>query len=217
MKCLPRLIFLAEAAKKVENEGIVFLDEIDKLIGDKRFGGYSPDASAEGVQRDLLPLIEGTTTSTKAGMVQTDNILFIASGAFNRVKPSDLLPELQGRLPLRVELKGLTETDFYHILTSSHMNALEQAKHLLSTENVSVNITDGALREIARVTSLANQQLENIGARRLNTIVERVLNEISFTAANEPKGTVYTVDENLVKKNVSDLVKENKDLLKFIL
>ena len=204
-----------EAVKAVENAGIVFLDEIDKICarGEGPRGGA--DVSREGVQRDLLPLIEGTTVATKHGPVKTDHILFIASGAFHVSKPSDLLPELQGRLPIRVELKSLSRTDFVRILTEPEASLVKQTIALLATEGVTLIITDDAVDAIADVAVEVNGSVENIGARRLSTVVERVLDEISFEASDKP-GQTITIDAAYVRARVADLAK-NKDLSKFIL
>ena len=204
-----------EAVKAVENAGIVFLDEIDKICarGEGPRGGA--DVSREGVQRDLLPLIEGTTVATKHGPVKTDHILFIASGAFHVSKPSDLLPELQGRLPIRVELKSLTRTDFVRILTEPEASLVKQTIALMQTEGVTLVITDDAVDAIADVAVEVNGSIENIGARRLSTVVERVLDEISFDASDK-HGQTITIDAAYVRARVSDLAK-NKDLSKFIL
>ncbi len=204
-----------EAVKAVENAGIVFLDEIDKICarGEGPRGGA--DVSREGVQRDLLPLIEGTTVATKHGPVKTDHILFIASGAFHVSKPSDLLPELQGRLPIRVELKSLSRTDFVRILTEPEASLVKQTIALLATEGVTLIITDDAVDAIADVAVEVNGSVENIGARRLSTVVERVLDEISFEASDKP-GQIITIDAAYVRARVADLAK-NKDLSKFIL
>jgi ATP-dependent HslUV protease ATP-binding subunit HslU len=202
-----------EAIKAVENNGIVFLDEIDKITArDGRVGG---DVSREGVQRDLLPLIEGTTVSTKHGPVKTDHILFIASGAFHMSKPSDLLPELQGRLPIRVELKALTRDDFKRILTEPESSLIKQYIALMATENVKLEFTDDAIDAIADVAVAVNSSIENIGARRLQTVMERVLDEISFDAT-ERSGQTYTVTADYVRKTVGELTK-NADLSRFIL
>ena len=202
-----------EAISAVENNGIVFLDEIDKIcVRDGRTGG---DVSREGVQRDLLPLIEGTTVSTKHGTVKTDHILFIASGAFHIAKPSDLLPELQGRLPIRVELSALTRDDMRRILTEPEASLIKQYVALLQTEGVTLDITDDAIDALADVALAVNSTVENIGARRLQTVMERVLDEISF-AAPDRHGETITVDADYVQKHVGDLAK-NADLSRFIL
>ncbi|PIT00040.1 ATP-dependent protease [Bradyrhizobium nitroreducens] len=202
-----------EAISAVENNGIVFLDEIDKICArDGRVGG---DVSREGVQRDLLPLIEGTTVSTKHGAVKTDHILFIASGAFHVAKPSDLLPELQGRLPIRVELQALTRDDMRRILTEPEASLIKQYVALMQTEGVTLDITDSAIDALADVAVAVNSTVENIGARRLQTVMERVLDEISFTAPDR-NGETVKVDADFVQKHVGDLAK-NADLSRFIL
>ena len=202
-----------ESIKAVENNGIVFLDEIDKITArDGRVGG---DVSREGVQRDLLPLIEGTTVSTKHGSVKTDHILFIASGAFHISKPSDLLPELQGRLPIRVELQALTRDDMRRILTETEVSLIKQYIALMATEGVTLEITEDAIDAIADVAVGVNASVENIGARRLQTVMERVLDEISF-AANDRAGETITINAEYVQQHVGDLAK-NADLSRFIL
>jgi ATP-dependent HslUV protease ATP-binding subunit HslU len=203
-----------EAINAVENNGIVFLDEIDKIcVREGRSGGG--DVSREGVQRDLLPLIEGTTVSTKHGAVKTDHILFIASGAFHISKPSDLLPELQGRLPIRVELSALTRDDMRRILTEPEASLIKQYIALMQTEGVTLDITDDAIDALADVAVAVNSTVENIGARRLQTVMERVLDEISF-AAPDRHGETIKVDADYVQKHVGDLAK-NADLSRFIL
>jgi len=201
-----------EAIKAVENNGIVFLDEIDKICARE---GMRGDVSREGVQRDLLPLIEGTTVNTKHGPVKSDHILFIASGAFHVAKPSDLLPELQGRLPIRVELNALTRDDFRRILTETEASLIKQSVALMKTEDVNLIFTDDAIDALADVAVEVNAQLENIGARRLQTVIERVLDEISFTAPDKP-GETITIDGDYVKKRVDDLAKD-ADLSRYIL
>jgi ATP-dependent HslUV protease ATP-binding subunit HslU len=202
-----------ESIGAVENNGIVFLDEIDKIcVRDGRVGG---DVSREGVQRDLLPLIEGTTVSTKHGAVKTDHILFIASGAFHIAKPSDLLPELQGRLPIRVELQALTRDDMRRILTEPEASLIKQYVALMQTEGVTLEVTDGAIDALADVAVAVNSTVENIGARRLQTVMERVLDEISFSAPDR-NGETVKVDADYVQKHVGDLAK-NADLSRFIL
>ena len=203
---------LQESIKSVENNGIVFLDEIDKICG--REGRSGADVSREGVQRDLLPLIEGTTVSTKHGPVKTDHILFIASGAFHLAKPSDLLPELQGRLPIRVELQALSRDDFRRILTEPEASLIKQYIALMATEGVTLIFTDDAIDAIADVAVQVNSSVENIGARRLATVMERVLDEISF-AAPDRSGETITVDAVYVHKHIGDLAK-NADLSRFI-
>ena len=202
-----------EAITLVEESGIVFLDEVDKICARQDVRGG--DVSREGVQRDLLPLIEGTTVSTKYGAVKTDHILFIASGAFHLAKPSDLLPELQGRLPIRVELRDLTEEDFRRILTEPDYSLIRQYVALLGTEEVELDFTDDGIDELARVSAHFNETVENIGARRLHTVLEKVLEEISFTASDQ-SGTKVTVDAEFVRKHIGDLAKDS-DLSKFIL
>jgi ATP-dependent HslUV protease ATP-binding subunit HslU len=202
-----------EAIGAVENNGIVFLDEIDKICA--REGRAAGDVSREGVQRDLLPLIEGTTVSTKHGAVKTDHILFIASGAFHVAKPSDLLPELQGRLPIRVELQALTRDDMRRILTEPEASLIKQYVALMQTEGVTLDITDSAVDALADVAVAVNSTVENIGARRLQTVMERVLDEISFTAPDR-SGETVKVDADFVQKHVGDLAK-NADLSRFIL
>ena len=202
-----------DAIREVENNGIVFLDEVDKIAArDDRRGG---DVSREGVQRDLLPLIEGTTVSTKHGAVKTDHILFIASGAFHIAKPSDLLPELQGRLPIRVELQALTRDDFRRILTEPEASLIKQYVALMKTEGVDLQITDDAIDALADVAVAVNSTVENIGARRLQTVMERVLDEISFSAPDR-NGEIIRIDAAYVQKHVGDLAK-NTDLSRFIL
>jgi len=202
-----------ESIHAVENNGIVFLDEIDKIcVRDGRSGG---DVSREGVQRDLLPLIEGTTVSTKHGAVKTDHILFIASGAFHIAKPSDLLPELQGRLPIRVELEALTRDDMRRILTEPEASLIKQYVALMQTEGVTLDITPEAIDALADVAVAVNSSVENIGARRLQTVMERVLDEISFVAPDR-NGETIRIDAAYVQKHVGDLAK-NADLSRFIL
>jgi len=204
---------IKSAKNTTENNGIVFLDEIDKISGrSDRTGG---DVSREGVQRDLLPLIEGTTVSTKYGPIKTDHILFIASGAFQLAKPSDLLPELQGRLPIRVELEALTIDDFKRILKEPDFSLIKQYIALLKTENVELKFDDNGIDAIANIASEVNSTVENIGARRLHTIIERILDDISFTATDR-SGEKIVIDAEYVKKNLDELVKVT-DLSKFIL
>ncbi len=202
-----------EAIRDVENNGIVFLDEIDKICAREQRGGA--DVSREGVQRDLLPLIEGTTVSTKHGAVKTDHILFIASGAFHVSKPSDLLPELQGRLPIRVELSPLNEDDFRRILTETEASLVKQYVALMATEGVDLVFQSDAIDALARVAVQVNNSVENIGARRLQTVMERVLDEISFSAPDR-SGERIEIDGSFVEKNVGDLAR-NTDLSRFIL
>jgi ATP-dependent HslUV protease ATP-binding subunit HslU len=217
-KLLDQDTVVREAIAAVEENGIVFLDEIDKLCGRSERGGGvgAADVSREGVQRDLLPLIEGTTVATKHGPVKTDHILFIASGAFHLAKPSDLLPELQGRLPIRVELKGLDRDDLCRILTEPQASLITQYKALLATEGVELEFRPDAIEEIARLAEQINSTIENIGARRLHTILERLLEEVSFTASDQPAGTAVVIDADYVRERVSNLAKDS-DLSRFIL
>jgi ATP-dependent HslUV protease ATP-binding subunit HslU len=201
------------AIDRVEDAGIIFLDEIDKIAG--REGGHGPDVSREGVQRDILPIVEGTTVNTRYGMVRTDHILFIAAGAFHVSKPSDLIPELQGRFPIRVELQSLTMDDFVRILTEPKASLVKQYIALLETEGVKLEFTKDSLEEVARFAFRVNEGTENIGARRLHTIMERVLDEISFSASDK-KGEQITVDAAYVGKMLSDIVKD-QDLSRYIL
>jgi ATP-dependent HslUV protease ATP-binding subunit HslU len=202
-----------EAIRTVENNGIVFLDEIDKICA--RSERVGADVSREGVQRDLLPLIEGTTVGTKHGPVKTDHVLFIASGAFHIAKPSDLLPELQGRLPIRVELRALTRDDFVRILTEPKASLIKQYVALLNTEGVTLDFTEDAIGAIADIAVEVNTSVENIGARRLSTVMERILDELSFEASDKP-GETYVIDAAYVREHIGDLAK-NADLSKFIL
>jgi len=204
-----------EAIRSVENDGIVFLDEIDKICARSEGGRVGADVSREGVQRDLLPLIEGTTVSTKYGPVKTDHVLFIASGAFHAAKPSDLLPELQGRLPIRVELQPLSVQDLRRILTEPEASLIKQYVALMATEGLSLVFTDDAIEALADIAAQVNSTVENIGARRLQTVMERVLDEISFDAADKGGETVR-IDGAYVRARIGDLAK-NADLSKFIL
>ncbi|MFC4346722.1 ATP-dependent protease ATPase subunit HslU [Kordiimonas lipolytica] len=203
-----------EAIHLVENHGIVFLDEVDKICA--RQDARGGDVSREGVQRDLLPLIEGTTVSTKHGAIKTDHILFIASGAFHLAKPSDLLPELQGRLPIRVELSALTEEDFKRILTEPDYSLIRQYTALMGTEEVTLTFMEDGINEIARISAHFNETVENIGARRLHTVLEKVLEEISFDASDK-SGTSITVDAAFVREHMGELLETDNDLSKFIL
>jgi ATP-dependent HslUV protease ATP-binding subunit HslU len=212
-KLLDHENIIAEAIQNTEDNGIVFLDEIDKICARSEYRGG--DVSREGVQRDLLPLIEGTTVSTRHGAVRTDHILFIASGAFHLAKPSDLLPELQGRLPIRVELKPLNRDDFRRILTEPEASLITQYKALMGTEEVTLEFTDDAIDRLADLAAQINETVENIGARRLQTVMERLLEEISFDAPDKP-GTVVAIDAAYVDQRVAELAK-NADLSKFIL
>jgi ATP-dependent HslUV protease ATP-binding subunit HslU len=212
-KLLDQEQLVQEAIRAAENDGIVFLDEIDKIASRSDLRGA--DVSREGVQRDLLPLVEGTTVATKHGPVKTDHILFIASGAFHVAKPSDLLPELQGRLPIRVELRALTEEDFRRILTDTEASLIKQYKALMATEGVTLDFTDDAIDAVARIAVEVNGSVENIGARRLQTVMERILDEISFSAADRA-GETITIDAAYVESHVGDLAR-NADLSRFIL
>ncbi|MBN9533179.1 MAG: ATP-dependent protease ATPase subunit HslU [Alphaproteobacteria bacterium] len=213
-KLLDNETMTREAIAMVENDGIVFLDEIDKICARSEFRGGG-DVSREGVQRDLLPLIEGTTVATKHGSVKTDHILFIASGAFHTAKPSDLLPELQGRLPIRVELKALTRDDFQRILTEPESSLIKQYVALLGTEGVTLEFTSDGIGAIADIAAQVNASVENIGARRLQTVMERVLDEISFTATDSG-GQTLVIDAAYVNARVADLARD-QDLSRFIL
>lgn len=208
---------VTEALKRVQSSGIVFLDEIDKIAGgssgDSKGG---PDVSRQGVQRDLLPIVEGSNVSTKYGMVKTDHILFIASGAFHMAKPSDLIPELQGRFPIRVEMDSLTEEDFYKILTTPQNALTKQYQAILASEGVTLHFDDPAIREIARIAAEVNQSIENIGARRLHTILSSVLEELLFAVPDDIKAVEITIDKAYVEKQLDSLVK-NRDLSHFIL
>jgi ATP-dependent HslUV protease ATP-binding subunit HslU len=203
-----------EAVDRVEQSGIVFLDEIDKVAG-RQQAAHGPDVSREGVQRDLLPIVEGTTVNTKYGMVKTDHILFIAAGAFHVAKPSDLIPELQGRFPIRVELESLTEEDFVRILREPKNALTAQYTALLGTEGVNLRFTDDAMTEIARYAAMVNEKTENIGARRLHTILERVLDELSFEAS-EMRGAEFALDAAYVQRILADIVKD-EDLSRYVL
>ena len=203
-----------EAVRRAENEGIIFIDEIDKVAVSSGNSGRQ-DPSKEGVQRDLLPIVEGSTVTTKFGAIKTDHILFIAAGAFHISKPSDLIPELQGRFPLRVELDSLDENALYQILTQPKNSLLKQYEALLKTENVELKFNDEAIRAIAKIAQNANEKMEDIGARRLHTVIERVIEDISFEA-NEHGGETIEVDKALVEKRLSDVV-EDQDLARYIL
>jgi len=201
------------AVERVEQAGIVFLDEIDKIAG--RESTHGPDVSREGVQRDLLPIVEGTTVNTRYGMVKTDHILFIAAGAFHVSKPSDLIPELQGRFPIRVELESLTKADFVRILTEPKNALIKQYMALLETEGIALSFTEDAVAEIAEIASLVNQRMENIGARRLHTIMERLLDEISFDAPDR-SGKEVVMDAKYVREKLAEIIKD-EDLSRYIL
>jgi ATP-dependent HslUV protease ATP-binding subunit HslU len=202
-----------EAVERVEQSGIVFIDEIDKIAS--KGGGYGPDVSREGVQRDLLPIVEGSTVTTKYGPVRTEHILFIASGAFHVAKPSDLVPELQGRFPIRVELDALGKEDFSRILTEPHNALVKQYTALLATEGVEISFLDDSVDEIAGIAALVNDKTENIGARRLHTILEKLLEDISFDAPEKP-GTRLDIDRGYVREKLGDIVKD-EDLSRYIL
>ncbi len=203
-----------EAIERVEQSGIVFLDEIDKIAG-RQQAAHGPDVSREGVQRDLLPIVEGTTVNTKYGMVRTDHILFIAAGAFHVAKPSDLIPELQGRFPIRVELESLSEEDFVRILREPKNALTMQYSSLLETEGVTLRFSDDAVRQIARFAAIVNEKTENIGARRLHTILERLLDELSFEAS-DMRGADVTIDAAYVQRVLADIVKD-EDLSRYVL
>jgi len=203
----------SEAVYRAENFGIVFIDEIDKVAG--KSAGSSPDVSREGVQRDLLPIVEGTTVSTKYGPIKTDHILFVAAGAFHLSKPSDLIPELQGRFPIRVELQPLTKEDFVKILTQPKNALIKQYKALMETEGVHVEFTDGAIETIAQIAEEVNEKTENIGARRLHTILERIMEDYSFEAP-ELKGQYIIIDEKVVRQKLEDVI-HSEDLTRYIL
>jgi ATP-dependent HslUV protease ATP-binding subunit HslU len=201
------------AIKRVEQGGIIFLDEIDKIAG--RETTHGPDVSREGVQRDLLPIVEGTTVTTRYGMVKTDHILFIAAGAFHVSKPSDLIPEMQGRFPIRVELETLTKEDFIRILTEPKNALIKQYTALLATEGITLSFNGEAIAEIAEIATLVNQRTENIGARRLHTIMERLLDEISFDAPDRAEKKA-TLDAKYVREKLSEIIKD-EDLSRYIL
>src|SRR5437773_3436639 len=201
------------ALERVETSGIIFLDEIDKIAG--REGGHGPDVSREGVQRDILPIVEGTTVNTRHGFVRTDHILFIAAGAFHVSKPSDLIPELQGRFPIRVELKSLTQEDFIRILKEPKNALIKQYQALLDTEGIKLTFTEDAIEELAAFAARVNESTENIGARRLHTILEKLLEEISFQGPDLKKKSVK-VDANYVRGQLADIVKD-QDLSRYIL
>ncbi len=202
-----------EGLQRVEQSGIVFLDEIDKIAG--REGGHGPDVSREGVQRDLLPIVEGSTVTTKHGPVKTDHVLFIAAGAFHVAKPSDLIPELQGRFPIRVELESLGKEEFVRILTEPQNALIKQSVAMLATEEVTLDFTQDGIEEIAATAASVNERTENIGARRLHTVMERILDEISFEAPDR-KRTIITIDETYVQSRLKDIVK-SEDLSRYIL
>ena len=205
---------IQEALAKVEQEGIVFLDEIDKIAG-REMGGRGPDVSREGVQRDLLPLVEGSTVTTKHGMIKTDHVLFIAAGAFHVCKPSDLIPELQGRFPIRVELTALTAEDFVRILTEPENALVTQYTALLATEGVTLKFQPDAIQALAEIATRVNESTENIGARRLHTVMERLLEEVSFEAP-DMVGVELNIDANYVRLKLMDIAQDN-DLSRYIL
>src|SRR5437660_815551 len=202
-----------EALDRVENHGVIFIDELDKIAGER--GTVGPDVSREGVQRDLLPIVEGSTVQTRYGYVRTDHILFIAAGAFHVSKPSDMIPELQGRFPIRVELDPLTEQDFVRILTEPETALTKQYSALLSTESVTVEFTADSVAELARLAVEVNSTTENIGARRLSTLMERLLDEVSFEAP-DMAGVAVKVDGEYVRRTLSDIV-QDQDLSRYVL
>jgi len=204
---------IREGISRCENSGIIFLDELDKIVGDH--SGHGPDVSREGVQRDILPIVEGTTVATKYGLIHTDHILFIAAGAFHASKPSDLIPELQGRFPIRVELKGLSKKDFERILLEPQNSLIKQYTALLKTEEVQVSFTRDAVEELATLAQRVNEQTENIGARRLHTIMEKVVEDISFQGP-QLAGKKITIDQKYVQNKLKDIVKD-RDLSRYIL
>ncbi len=206
-----------EAIKSVENEGIVFIDELDKICARGNNKGSGTDVSREGVQRDLLPLVEGTSVSTKYGIIKTDHILFIASGAFHVAKPSDLLPELQGRFPIRVQLKPLSEEDLMRILCEPEASLIKQYVALIGVENIKLDFTENGIKEIAKIAFRVNGEVENIGARRLHTMLEKILEEVSFEATEMKNGSVVKIDQKYVSDHLGDLATGKTDLSKFIL
>lgn len=207
---------IKEATDKIQNSGIVFIDEIDKVAGSQSKSSQGPDVSREGVQRDLLPIVEGSTVITKYGPIKTDHILFIASGAFHTAKPSDLIPELQGRFPIRVELNSLGEDDFYKILTQPENALIKQYNALLKSEKIDLSFTDEAIKEIAGIAAEVNEQVENIGARRLHTILTTVLEEILFDVPDKNKSSKIEIDKKYVNEKLNSIVK-NRDLSRYIL
>ncbi len=206
---------MKEAILRTEQTGIIFLDEIDKVASRQAGGSYGPDVSREGVQRDLLPIVEGTTVTTKHGLIKTDHILFIASGAFHQSKPSDLIPELQGRFPLRVELHSLGKDEFVRILTEPENALIKQYTALMETEGIDLDFTDGAIEEMARIAVEVNERTEEIGARRLHTVIERVLDVLSFDAS-ERGSERFEVSAEYVREQLDDIV-DDQDLSRFIL
>lgn len=206
-----------EAIRRAEDAGIIFIDEIDKIASGSKKGGSGPDVSREGVQRDLLPIVEGSTVNTKYGIIKTDHVLFVAAGAFHSAKPSDLIPELQGRFPIRVELNNLTKDDFVRILKEPKNALSKQYQALFEAEDVKVNFTDGAIEEIANTAFLINAELENIGARRLHTVMSKLLNEFLFDVPDKiPANTTIDIDAAMVKEKLSNFIK-NRDLSEYIL
>ena len=203
----------ALAKERTEQNGIIFIDEIDKIAS--REGGHSPEVSREGVQRDILPIVEGSTVSTKYGPIKTDHILFIAAGAFHVAKPSDLIPELQGRFPIRVELDSLEEADFVRILTEPHNALIRQYQALMATEGINLEFSEEAIKEIAKTAATVNERTENIGARRLHTIMETLLEELSFTAPERPEKR-FPIDDNFVRERLAEIA-DNEDLSRYIL
>jgi ATP-dependent HslUV protease ATP-binding subunit HslU len=204
---------IADALERVEKMGIIFLDEVDKIAGERGQAG-GPDVSREGVQRDLLPIVEGSNVQTKYGMVKTDHVLFIAAGAFHVSKPSDLIPELQGRFPIRVELKPLTEADFVRIMTEPENALTKQYTALIEAENATVSFSDDGVRELARIAAVVNERMENIGARRLHTVMEKLLEEVSFDAAKH--GGTVVIDAVYVDARLVDLA-GSEDLARYVL
>ena len=221
MNTFPKLVdmdaVVKDAVLRTENSGIVFIDEIDKVASrGSKGGGSGPDVSREGVQRDLLPIVEGSTINTKYGPVKTDHILFIASGAFHVAKPADLIPELQGRFPIRVELKSLTEEDFIKILTLPKNALIKQYQALMKTEDIVLNFDEGAIKEIASIAARVNEEITNIGARRLHTILTNLLDDILFNAPDNIDEKIIHIDAKHVKDNL-DLIVKDSDLSKYIL
>ena len=206
---------IKKSLKNVENDGIVFIDEIDKICARGNIKGG--DVSREGVQRDLLPLVEGTTISTKYGIIKTDHILFIASGAFHIAKPSDLLPELQGRFPIRVQLKPLSEEDLLRILVDPEASLIKQYSALIAVENINLKFTDDGIKEISKIAHKVNSEVENIGARRLHTMMEKILEDVSFNASEMKPGMEILIDAKFVNDNLGDLINSKNDLMKFVL
>jgi ATP-dependent HslUV protease ATP-binding subunit HslU len=214
-KLLDQDTIMQETMKRVEQNGIIFIDEVDKIVGRQSGGTGGPDVSREGVQRDLLPIVEGSSVNTKHGIVKTDHILFIAAGAFHSAKPSDLIPEFQGRFPIRVELDSLTKNDFVRILTEPDNALVKQYTALLKTEQVDLEFLDDAIDEIAEMSAMVNQRMENIGARRLHTIMEKFLEEISFDAPDLDDKSI-TIDANYIREKLKDII-QNEDLSRYIL